>query len=225
MIKYVGFDKDGTLLDSQEAITRAYGKIIYNDFGIDAASAENIFGKVALGKPILIQLALTLDYGHVRLSSEELAQKANDILVRLGRAVKASPYPETIETLTKLKTIGYRLFVSSNHQEDVVKDDLKRTGILQYLDFYAGIRLDEPDYKKGLAHFQAAANHYKVNFADFIKQTVFVGDTPEDIKVCQNINVISIGRIGLLSQEKLLEAGARFIIPDLSVLPGLLESL
>jgi phosphoglycolate phosphatase-like HAD superfamily hydrolase len=225
MIKYVGFDKDGTLIDSNEAITKAWGKIINDDFGIDPKDAEKVFGQTALGQQTQIQLALTLKEHNVDFPKDKLFEKANEIAIRMGQNAKADPFPEVLGILGKLKEEGYFIFVSSGHQESVVKDDLERTGLIKYVDYYAGVRPDQPEFRKGESHFKAVAKHFEIDFAEFIKETVFVGDTPEDISVAKDSGIISITRIGTLPKEKLLELGAKFVIPDLLSLPEIIKSL
>jgi len=225
MIKYIGFDKDGTLIDSHSDTTKEWGKIIHSDFGIDAKEAEEVFGITAAGQSTAVQLALTLKKHNISFPEEKLFEKANEIAICLGRNVKANPFPEVLNILSKLKGSGYYIFISSSHQESVVKEDLTRTGLIKYIDYYVGVRPNQPDLKKGEPHFRAAASYFGEDFAAFIKETVFVGDTPPDIEAANKCGIASIARIGTLSREKLLEAGARFVIPNLSSLPEILRSL
>lgn len=225
MIKYVGFDKDGTLIDSNRGITEAWGKIINDDFGIDAKEAEKVFGVTAVGQRTSLQLSLTLKEHNIDFPADKLFDKANEIAIRMGQAVKADPFPEVISILSKLRENGYHIFVSSGHQESVVKEDLERTGLIKYVDYYAGVRPNQPDFEKGEQHFKAAADHFGVSFTEFINETVFIGDTPVDIDAANNCNIVSIAREGTLSREKLLQLGAKFAIPDLLSLPEILKEL
>jgi len=225
MIKYIGFDKDGTLIDSNNAITKAWGKIINEDFGIDTKEAEKVFGVTALGQQTSVQLALTLKEHNIDFPNDKLFEKANEIAIRMGQEVKANPFPEVFDILCDLKKSGYFIFISSGHQESVVKEDLERTGLIKYVNYYAGVRPTQPEFRKGKSHFEAAANNFGVDFSEFIKETVFIGDTPEDLSAAKNSGIISIARIGTLSREKLLQLGANFVISDLSDLPEILKSL
>ena len=225
MIKYVGFDKDGTLIDSNSGITKAWGKIINEDFGIDAKEAEDVFGVTAAGQRTSLQLSLTLKEHNIDFPADKLFEKANEIAVRMGEAVKANPFPEVMDVLKKLKETGYLIFVSSGHQESVVKNDLERTGLIKYVDYYAGVRPDQPDFEKGEQHFKAAADYFEVSFSEFVKEAVFIGDTPVDIDAANSSSIISIARIGTMTKEKLLELGAKFAISDFLSLPEILKNL
>jgi phosphoglycolate phosphatase-like HAD superfamily hydrolase len=224
MIKYVGFDKDGTLINGFDDYTKVWGKIIQSDFGINAKDAEDVFVKMA-GEPTDIQLAAVLQGHNKNLSQSETFQKAEEIAEVLGKRVQGAPFPEVLEVLGKLKEEGYFIFVSSGQKENIVKNDLERTGIIQFIDFLAGIRLDQPDYKKGEPHFRAAAHHFGVDFETFVKETVFVGDTLVDIDLPKKVGILSIARAGTLSKEALLTDGAKVVVEDFSTLPQILKTL
>lgn len=225
MIKYIGFDKDGTLIDSARAITKEWGKIINHDYGINSKEAERIFSVTAAGQPTDLQLKLTLQGHGFNYSKKELFQKSNEIAIRLGKNVKANPFPEVIGILRKLKEKRYNTFLSSSHQETVVKDDLERTGLSEYIDYFVGARPGQPSFKKGEPHFRNVSKHFNIRFDEFIKRAVFVGDTPPDIKAANDCNIVSIARFNSVPKEELSKAGARFIINDLTELPKILSSL
>jgi phosphoglycolate phosphatase-like HAD superfamily hydrolase len=225
MIKYVGFDKDGTLVDSQVALAKEWGKIINEDFGINAKGAEEIFGVIAAGEPTMEQLKLTLEKYNVSFPEEKLFAKANEIAIRLGHTIKANPFPEVLGALAKLKEDGFFNFISSSHEQAVVKEDLERTGLIKYIDYYLGVVPSRPEFKKGEPHFRQIANHFGVEYETFIKQTVFIGDTPADVKAANQCGIIGIARMGSVSEDSLFEAGAKFVIPDLSSLPEVLKTL
>jgi phosphoglycolate phosphatase-like HAD superfamily hydrolase len=224
MIKYVGFDKDGTLIDDFRDYTREWGKIIQSDFDINAKDAEDIFIKKA-GEPTDIQLAAVLRGHDKNLSQEETFKKAEEIAEVLGKRVQGALFSEVLYVLERLKEEGYFIFVSSGQKEDIVKNDLERTGIIKFIDFLAGIRPDQSDYKKGEPHFRAAAHHFGVDFETFIKETVFVGDTLVDIDLPKKVGILSIARSGTLSKEVLLTDGAKVVVEDFSTLPEILKTL
>ena len=224
MIKYVGFDKDGTLIDDFDGYTKEWGKIIQADLGINAKDAENVFVKMA-GEPTDRQLAEVLKGHNNNLSQAEIFHKAEEIAEALGRLIQGNLFPEVLSVLKRLKEEGYFIFVSSGQKEDIVKNDLERTEIIQFIDFFAGIKLDQPDYKKGKPHFIAAADYFGVDFEAFANETVFIGDTLVDIDLPKKVGILSIARAGTLSKEALLAAGAKFAIANLKNLPQILETL
>jgi len=225
MIRYIGLDKDGTLIDSVNLITKEWGKILHEDYGVDSKKAEEIFGVIAAGQPTIVQLELCLKNTSFSFSKEELGKRSSEIAVRLGENVKAEPFPEVSQVLQKLKELGYKMFISSGHQESVVRKDLERTNLGKYIDYFVGARPDEPDFIKGEPQFRAIAAHFGVPFDKFVKEAVFVGDTPADVKAANASGLISIARIDTVQKEKLIEAGAKYVIKDLTELLELLAFL
>lgn len=223
-IKYVGFDKDGTLMDSMAAYGRIWGEIFHNEYGIDQKEAEDFLLETA-GQPTAIQVDTLLKNHNILLSQEDVFRKANEIGKTLGERANSKPFPEVAEILRKLKEDGYKIFVSSGQQESIVRNDLERSDLLQFIDFYAGIRPDQPDFKKGEPHFKAAAAHFGIPFEAFTKQTVFIGDTPTDVEVSDNSNIVSIVRKSSNADESLLKNGARYVVDDFINLPELISSL
>lgn len=224
MIRYIGFDKDGTIMDSMDSYAKIWGQIFHNEYGIDETEAGNFLMQTA-GQPTMIQVDTLLRNHNIVLSQNEVFSKANEIATLLGEEADSSPFPEVKDVLKKLKDEGYKIFVSSGQQEEVIRKDLEKSGLIDYIDFYAGIKPDQPDYKKGEPHFRAAANHFGVPFETFIKQTVFIGDTPTDLEVSKRAGILSIIRTGSNSDESLLERGAKFLVEDFTNLPQLIKTL
>lgn len=223
-IKYVGFDKDGTLFDNMSAYARIWGEIFHKEYGIDPKEAGDFLIRTS-GQATKIQVDTLLKEHGIFLSEDEVFRKANKIATALGERSHSEPFLEVPGILKKLKEAGYKIFVSSGQQERIVRKDLERTGLIQYVDFLAGIRPDKPEYKKGGPHFRAAAEHFGVPFEQFVKQAVFIGDTPTDLEVSKQVNIISIIRKSANASEKLLDEGASFFVEDFSNLPKLLGSI
>jgi len=224
MIKYVGFDKDGTLIDDVNGYKKEWGKLVNLKFGIDKEDAENVFMELIEG-PTSLQLSTLLQKHHLDLSQSEVFKQAEELAYHLGENFKGNAFPEVLTTLKKLKEKGYIVFVSSGQQEIITKEDLERTGLMQYVDYYVGIRPDQPEFKKGEPHFRDVAKYFGVDFETFIKETVYVGDTLVDVENPKQLEMRSVARSGTLSKGKLLELGADFVIPDLSTLPEVLKTL
>lgn len=220
----MGFDKDGTLMDSIASYSKIWGKIFHDSYGIDEAEARNFLIQTA-GVPTTVQVDTLLRRHNIILSENEAFQKANEIATLLGEKADSKPFPDVLDVLKKLKNEGYFIFVSSGQQESIIKKDLEKTGLRRYVDFVAGIKPSEPEYKKGEPHFRAAAEHFGVPFETFITETVFVGDTSTDIDIANKSGILSIARVGTISREKLSAAGAKFTVADLSGLLQILKTL
>ncbi len=224
MIKYIGFDKDGTLIDSMGSYAKIWGKIFHDEYGIDENEASDFLIKTA-GQPTSVQVDTLLKNNNIQLSKEKVFQKANEIAEVLGDRADSKPFPEVLEVLKKLRKEGYRIFVSSGQQETIVKKDLEKADLMQYVDFFAGIRPSKPDYKKGESHFRKAAQYFGVSFETFVKETVFVGDTSTDIQVSNDSHIVCIVRESAYLDKNLLNMGAKFVLRDFSNLPEIIKSL
>lgn len=224
MIRYVGFDKDGTLINDFDDYAKEWGRLINAEFGIDNKEAIEVFIKMA-GEPTDVQLTAILREHNRIFSQTEIFQKAEEIAYRLGENVKGNLFPEVRQVLEHLKKDNYSIFVSSGQREIITKEDLERTGILKYVDYYVGIRLNNPSFKKGEPHFRDVAKHFGVAFETFTKEAVFVGDTSVDVDIANKSGILSIARVGTISREKLLTAGAKFTVADLSNLLQILKTL
>ena len=224
MIKYVGFDKDGTLIDDQEGYAKEWGKLVHDNFNIDQKEAEGLFREMA-GDPAVLQLEAILKKHNMSLAYSELFSKAEDFSYHIGENFKGNVFPEVLVVFKQLKEAGYKIFVSSGQEQIITKEDLERTGLMEYVDYYVGLRPDQPEFKKGEPHFRDIAKHFEVDFNAFVKQTVYVGDTLVDIENPKKLGIKSISRIGTLSKDKLLELGAKIVVADLLTLPEILKTL
>ena len=173
----------------------------------------------------MLQLKTVLERNGIDFPEEQLFEKANQIAIRMGEIVKAKLFPEVADVLKTLKETDYKLFVSSSHQEKTVRDDLTRTDILKYIDYHVGIRPGQLGFEKGEPHFRAVANYFGVDFNEFVKETVFVGDSEVDVKAANSCGITSVARINFEPKSLLEQAGARFVIPNLLSLPEILKSL
>jgi phosphoglycolate phosphatase-like HAD superfamily hydrolase len=224
MIKYIGFDKDGTLMDSMDSYALIWGKIFHDEYGINEKEAGNLLKETA-GIPTIVQVDTLLRKHNIILPKGEVFDKANEIAKILGEKGSFKPFPEVSEVLKKLKEHGYRIFVSSGQQETVIKKDLEKSGLIKFVDFFAGIKPLEPGYTKGKAHFRSAAKHFGVPFETFVNETIFIGDTVTDIQVSKDSNITCIIRANSTSAEKLLKEGAKAVVSDFANLPEIIASI
>lgn len=224
MIKYIGFDKDGTLFDSIPSYARIWGEIFYKEYKIDAKEAGDFLLQTS-GQATRDQVKNLLKNHNIEISQEEAFVKSNKIATILGETADSKPFLEVPDVLKKLKEAGYKIFVSSGQQETIIKNDLDKSGLMQFVDFFAGVKPEDPSYKKGLPHFKAAAEYFKVPFEEFVKETVFIGDTPTDMQVAKDANIISIIRRSGNATEKLLDEGASFFVEDFLKLPEIIVSI
>lgn len=223
-IRYIGFDMDGTLMDSIAEYTRLFGELMHSTYGIDVDEAGEHF-TITAGQPTPEQISTLLKKHGITISPDEAFKEGNRVASFIGDHSKAQPFLEVSEVLRDLKERGYDIFVSSGQQESVVREKLEKSGLMQYVDLLTGIRPAEPEFKKGEPHFREAAIHFGVPFDAFVMETVFIGDTPTDMNVASNSNIVALARSGTGSKEALLSSGAKLVLSDFSNLSTVLLTL
>lgn len=223
-IRYVGFDMDGTIRDSLTGYTRLFGELMHNDYGIAADEAEKHFVKTA-GQPTAEQIAILLKNNGITISPAEAFEAGNRAALYLGEHSDDPPFPDVPDALKDLKDKGYSIFVSSGQQEKVAQGFLEKSGLMPYVDFFAGIRPEEPEFKKGEPHFREAARRFGVPFDAFLREVIFIGDTPTDMKEANALGIFAIARLGINTEKVLLDSGAKLVLPDFSNLSEVLLTL
>ncbi len=223
MIKFIGFDKDGTLLDTTAVYIKAWGEIFHRDYGIDEEEASDYL-KQTLGRQTADQVEeLLLSHGTI-LPKKEVFDQAMKIVSEMGK-IRVKAFPDVPPALEELKSKGYLIFVSSAFEENAVKNNLETAGIIRYIDLILGERQGQPDFRKGISHFKKAAEFFKITFENFKLSTVFVGDTQTDIRISNETDITCIGRIGTYSKEELLNCGASYAVEDFSGLSQLISEI
>lgn len=218
-IRYIGFDLDGTLIDTMAAHKKIFGQRMNEKYGIDNQKAADHYGATT-GLPTGEQIRLLLQKDEI---TGEISVIAQEIDAKL-ETIEASPFPEIPSVLARLKTDGYHLFVSSSHSTEAVGRLLGKSGLLPYIDFFVGFD-PEKGLKKGPSHFQKAAAHFQAPYETFVNEAIFVGDGLSDMKAAVEANVLGIGLIGENTEADLRTAKAQMVLGDLSTLPELLPKL
>ena len=183
------FDLDGTLVDSAPDLAFAVNKMLV-ELGSTPFSQDVIRGWVGNGARVLIQRALS---GNTEVSSEldnALTERALEIffqVYQIHTCVETQLYSNVLDTLTALKTSGYRLAIITNKPERFIApiiDSLGLNGLFELI--IGGDTLDrrKPD-PLPLHH---ACQQLSVN----IDQCVMIGDSKNDILAAKAAKMESI---------------------------------
>ncbi len=222
-VKYVGFDMDGTLIDTMGSIPEVFGTSIQEDFGISMEYGKQFFLKT-LGTPTHIQIQMILKTNGFELLSENDALTLGQSIDRRIAEAPGIVFPEVTDALDELKNNGLQLFISSSHTKNAIEKKLKVNDLHKYFGLILGSNPARPDFTKGKSHFLAAAEHFNVSYPEFAGSTVFIGDSLNDISSASNARIMAIGRAGTFNNIELHRAGAIVVINDFSQLPLLLRS-
>ena len=210
MYKYIFFDLDGTLTQSEFGIMAAATKAL-NHFGIETPSQEIL--KKFIGPPLYVSF-----HNFYKLNEED-SQEAikiyREYYVKEG-VYQAPLYPGITEMLKELKNAGCTLMITTSKPETMAVTVAKNDGIFEYFDGIIGPALDEHDPNKAILIKRALkALGIDDSDKDFLKNCLMIGDRFYDIEAACEIGIDSIGVLyGYGNEQELKEAGATYIVKN-----------
>jgi phosphoglycolate phosphatase-like HAD superfamily hydrolase len=188
----IGFDWDGTLVDSMSVKSAAFAESVakvYPNLTKVRKEVEALY-LTSRGVPRTDQLALIQNkYTLTSLTSEE-TQKWSDLFTSLYIDRQILLFSDAVKTLDGLTAVGYKLFLCSS----VPQKDLEKTITRYPLNGYFEVVLGSSDggvFRKGAPHF----NYISSKIGIPLHKMAFVGDSPEDVRVANEAGCFSIGKI------------------------------
>lgn len=187
MIKLIGFDLDGTLINSVPDLTTAVNCALKR-FNIEMIEEDKIRSFVGQGAKILLKRCL--EYRGMEKHSDYFFDQINQNFAEfyaIHRCDKSYLYPQVEATLAKLHELGYCMAIVTN------KPAIHVMPILQHLkiDKYFSLVLGGGDT---LLKPHPAPIYYMLGKLGFrADETLFVGDSINDIRAAQDAGVASFG--------------------------------
>jgi len=142
----------------------------------------------------------------------------------LAIAMKPEPFPEAGAVLERLHTLGYTLILSSNGPPAIIKEKLASAGLERFFTLCLGRDL-AAGISKGEGHFRIAREHLGLTEAELKASAALIGDGLFDMQVSREAGILAIGKVTDGNGEKLRQAGANYLIDDLTEVEPLLEKL
>lgn len=179
----VGFDLDGTLLDTSGDLAAAVNHAI-GTIGRPAFPADSIRPFVGKGAKVMLQRALDASGGY----DDAILDKTLPILLDYysqNLAIHSIPYPGMIAALDALAARGVRLAICTNKAERFTIPLLHQLGLSDR--FSAVVAGDTV----GIAKPDPAPIHAMIERAGG-GRTVFLGDTINDIAGARNAGIPSV---------------------------------
>ena len=203
MYKYVMFDLDGTLTNSELGITTCVQHAL-KKFGIEVEDRTLL--RPFIGPPL--GESFQVFYG---LSKEESEQAI--VYYRERFSVKGLYENEVYEgvekTLQMLKDSGKKLIVATSKPEKFTMIILEHFDLLKYFDFVAGATMD------GSRGEKADVIRYALEQCGIEdkSEVIMIGDRKFDILGAKENGLKSMGVLyGFGDREELMEAGADYIV-------------
>lgn len=200
--KYVLFDVDGTLTDSQEGIMNSI-EYALDYFGIRVEDRSTL--RPWLGPPLRESMMKFYDFSH----EDTLigVEKYREYFDRQG-IFENKVYPGVKDLLTKLTAQGYTLLTATSKPEAAAERIMDHFDLTPYFSFIGGASLDDSRVKKG----DVIRYVLRENQLEDKSQVIMVGDREHDILGARENGLESIGVLyGYGSLPELQQAGANYV--------------
>ncbi|MFB6182174.1 MAG: HAD family hydrolase, partial [Candidatus Magasanikbacteria bacterium] len=204
-IKAIGFDWDGTLVDSMIVKSQAFASAVI-EFHPDLKNKDNEIKQIYLatrGNPRFDQLSWIEEYYDKEHLDQQEQQDWSDTFTGNYIDLNLPLFENTISTLGYLKDQGYRLFLASSVPQGDLDDTLENYEQLQPLDNYfthilgtrevgedSNLPTDGKLFKKGVPHLTFISQELEVQ----TEEIAFVGDGPDDVKGANEAGAYSVGK-------------------------------
>jgi phosphoglycolate phosphatase-like HAD superfamily hydrolase len=210
--KLIAFDMDGTLIDSSKAIGR-FLVFLHLSLGLKPPLPDELRGIQAESASEVLASIVT-KVGLAELDVFCLVKWTNCIYPRYYMRKCSTPVPGVRETIRELSKLGFIVIISSN-VGNAVKEFISWEGIEEYV----GPPSHQSEYEsKGdrLADVQRKNGMSSSN-------TVYVGDSPTDMKMGRDLGVRTIGVLRLSSSPHEVSRVADQTVMDVTEIPGVLK--
>lgn len=172
MIKFLFWDLDGTLTESEEGITKSV-QYALEKIGRPEPVLEKL--KVFIGPPLLEQF---ISYAHIDRQTAEDAVKYYRERYSVKGIFENRPYPQIPELLEELKEKGFQNVVASSKPELYVKRILEHYDISKYFVQVAGATMDGQRSQKADVIEEALK---RIGIGDRRGQVIMIGDREHDV--------------------------------------------
>ena len=179
------FDLDGTLVNSAPDLCYALNKTL-KEINIPIITLQEVMGYLGDGALELIKRGISKHHNINNYDLEKLRIRFLDIYDDC-LLDKTNFYENAIETLEKLKKMNFTLAICSNKPELLVKRIIKGLNATHYFDAITGG--DTYEFRK------PDSRHLERTILEAdrkVEQAIMVGDSENDIKSANSINVPSI---------------------------------
>ncbi|OGQ08116.1 MAG: hypothetical protein A3G32_08190 [Deltaproteobacteria bacterium RIFCSPLOWO2_12_FULL_40_28] len=186
------FDFDGTLVNSMGSFASLAAHLMGDYYGTKLEWAKKQY-QLTSGLPFCEQLERIFPKHPLNFLISLIFEEYKKAFY------KTYPFfPDVQEALENLKKNGYRLVVSSNNKESLIRQKL--VNHLSFFDLILGYRTG---FSKGPQHF----NHIQNQLACNTNEMIFIGDSLHDGAMAKKCNIPFIARIGTFSSSTFKKQG------------------
>ena len=214
-MKKVLFDLDGTLINSQEGITKGVQFALRENLGIDEPDLESL--RCFIGPPLALMFEQRYQVPAEKI--EPTVAKYREYYDSIGMN-ECELYPGVKETLEHMHRVGYVIGLASSKPEPSCVQILQNQGIAEYFDYIVGASLG-PERREKVLVLEEAFRRMGVSDRS---EVVLIGDTKYDAVGAVKAGIDCIGvTYGFGTREELLEAGAAVVFDTLEEVEAYLD--
>lgn len=217
-IEAIGFDWDGTLVDSIGVKSQSFAELVIVFYPVLAGKQDKIMAMyiATKGSTRAYQLELVQKKYNLKKLSTEETKKWSDLFTSLYIDKKPPLFNDTIKVLDKLKVRGYKLFLSSSVPQEYLDRTLELYPLENYFEVVLGLGGDGK-FRKGIPHFTHVSKTIRVP----LDKIAFIGDARDDILGAKEAGCFSIGKLDSRipnSKQEIQENSPNLIINNLEEL-------
>lgn len=191
-IKAIGFDWDGTLVDSMKIKSEAFADSVVG-FYPNLINHKNKIADIYIssrGNPRSYQLGLIQKKYNLSQLDKEDFKRWSAVFNSLYIDKKIPLFSDAEKTLDQLKNRGYKLFLCSSVPQVFLDKTLQLYSIRSYFQYILGLSHDGK-FRKGPPHLAYITKEMKVPQSEI----AFIGDSGDDVKGAKEAGCFSIGKI------------------------------
>lgn len=216
MYKYIFFDLDGTLTNSEEGIIRSL-EYAFDKLNLEKPSYEML--RRFIGPPLTVSFH---EYMHFDDETTENAIKKYRERYLVTGIFENAPYEGIPELLNELKTRGFRLAIATTKPEHMAKKVTDHFDITKYFDTVSGA-VGENDTKESV--IRRACERMNIPENEWVN-ILMIGDRKFDIIGAHQCGIKCVGvDYGFAPEGEFKEFGADYTVGTVNELKSFLLSL
>ena len=216
MYKYLFFDLDGTLTNSEEGIIRSL-EYSFACLGEDKPPYE--FLRKFIGPPLKVSFSEFMNFDEEK--TKKAIEKYRERYVVTG-IFENAPYNGIIDLLKELKKRGFLLAIATTKPEHMAKTVTDHFGLTEYFDVVSGA-VGENDTKENVIRKVCARMNIPENEW---KKILMIGDRKYDITGAHSCGIRCVGvEYGFAPEGEFEEYGADYICATVNDLRNFLLNL